>query len=277
MSIYWRMIPLTLGRHFQPESMTHAAQIFGKHPRHFARIQIERVCLFACRETIMKGLIVCSVHALCDISRLEREACNQACVRHGIPAILTDHDHAHLLAGSTMLDFLSGLPGCRRERRVLIESYLVILNDLIWTASLPAHQSVFSALLDPFGYARPRGFLADYPILTTNLVRSSALLTNSTKLGNLTVPSDPMLTECTASGLKASATSLGLAHQDVEVLVAHQRDFDGALSIGMHPRFVKEATIAVPDCTAIDEQHKHALDSDIVAAPMARRFASAAA
>lgn len=225
----------------------------------------------------MKGLIICSVHALCDISPLEREACNQACARHGIPAILTDQDHAHLLAGSTMLAFLSGLPGCRRERRALIESYLDILNDLIWSASLSAHKSVFSALLDPFEFTRPRGFLADYPKLTTNLVRSSALLTNSTKLGNLTVLSDPMLTECTASGLKASATSLGLAHQNIEVLVAHQRDFDAALSIGMHPRFVKEATPVVTDCTAINEQHKHALDSAIVAAPMARRFASAAA
>ena len=86
----------------------------------------------------MKALIICSLHALCDISRFEQDACNRACAMHGIPAILTPQDHTRALATTTMLDLLSHLPGSEAERKALIDSYLEILNDDIWAASLHA-------------------------------------------------------------------------------------------------------------------------------------------
>ncbi|MEP0090922.1 MAG: hypothetical protein ABJM02_02875 [Paracoccaceae bacterium] len=188
----------------------------------------------------MKALIICSVHALCDFSLFERKACNRACERHGIPAFLTVQDHARLISRTTMLDVLNHLPGAVGRHEALINSYLDLLNDEIWSASIRAYNSVFAALLDPQGYARPTGFVSDYPMLTTNLVRSSALLTNATKLGTLTALSDPLKVQSIAAGLAACATSLNAAHNDVDVLVANQRDFAAALSIGMHPRFVEE-------------------------------------
>ena len=188
----------------------------------------------------MKALIICSVHALCDFSPFERNACNRACERHGIPAFLTIQDHARLLERTTMLGVLNHLPGAVGHHQALIDSYLDFLNDEIWNASMRAYNSVFAALLDPQGYARPTGFVSDYPMLTTNLLRSSALLTNATKLGTLTALSDPLKVQGIAAGLAACATSLNVAHNDVHVLVANQRDFAAAQSIGMHPRFVKE-------------------------------------
>lgn len=188
----------------------------------------------------MKAIIVCSVHALCDLSRFERMACNKACELHGIPGILTDQDHSRLLSETPMLSFLTRLPGTLEQRRQLIESYLDILNDQIWSASLSARQSVFSALLEPSGFARPRAFLSEYPMLTANLIRSSALLTYATSLGTLSVPTDPAELQSTATGLAETAASLDVAHDDIEVLVAHQKDFNAAQSLGMHPRFVTE-------------------------------------
>lgn len=201
----------------------------------------------------MKALIICSLHALCDISRFEQDACNRACALHGIPAILTPQDHTCALAATTMLDLLSHLPGSKGERNALIDSYLEILNDAIWGASLHAHQSVFATLLDPKEYARKKGIVSDYPMLTTNLVRSSALLNNATKLGTLTVPSDLLAPQNIQAGLAACATSLSVMHNDVEVLVAHQRDYDAAQSIGMHPRLIEEIR---PDVTAQKRRRK---------------------
>lgn len=76
------------------------------------------------------------------------------------------------------------------ERNALVDSHLEILNDNIWTASLHALHCVFATLLDPKGFARKTGIVSDHPMLTTDLVRSSALLNNATKLETLTVPSD---------------------------------------------------------------------------------------
>lgn len=188
----------------------------------------------------MKALIICSVHALCDIAELERQAFNQACALHGIPAILTPKDHAHVLATTTMLDLLSHLPGPTGQRKALVASYLDRLNDTIWSSTSPAHQSVFAKLLCPKAYARPTGFVSEYPLLTTNLVRSSALVTNATKLGTLTALSDPLQVPNVSESLATASASLKVARRDVEVLVAQHRDFDAALSIGMHPRFVEE-------------------------------------
>jgi len=193
----------------------------------------------------MKALIICSLHALCDISRFEQDACNRACALHGIPAILTPQDHTRALATTTMLDLLSHLPGSEGERNALIDSYLEILNDDIWAASLHAHNSGFATLLDPKGYARKTGIVSDYPRLTTNLVRSSALLNNATKLETLTVPSDLLAPQNIQAGLAACATSLGVMNNDAQVLVAHQRDYDAAQSIGMHPRFIEKLRLDV--------------------------------
>ena len=189
----------------------------------------------------MKALIICSVHALCDVSSLEREAFNRAGAEHGIPANLTREDHANLLASGTMLDLLTQLPGTPDQRDALTARYLEILNDDLWTASAPAHDSVYEALLDPNGLATATGFVSDYPLLTTNLVRSAALLTNATKLGHLRALADTASIECATRGLAACAAALGVAHADIEVLVAHQRDFDAARSLGMSPRFVDES------------------------------------
>ena len=188
----------------------------------------------------MKPLIVCSVHALCDIAELERKAFNRACGMHGLPAVLTPQDHAKILATTTMLDVLSHLPGSVEQREALVTCYLDALNDAIWIASVSVHQSVFATLLCPKGYARPTGFVSDYPMLTTNLVRASALLTNATKLGALTALSDPLKMARVEESLLACATSLNVPHEDVEVVVAHERDFLAAHAIGMQPRFVAE-------------------------------------
>ena len=201
----------------------------------------------------MKALIICSVYALSDISQLEREACNRACERNGIPAVLTTKDHARIVATTTMLDALNQMPGSMQQREALINNYLDILNDEIWSGPLHAYQSVFAALLHPKGYARPTGFVSDYPMLTTNLVRSSALLTNATKLGTLTALTDPLKVQSIAASLAASATSLNVANCDVEVLVAHRRDFIAAQSIGMHPRFIEELQ---PLASSRKELHK---------------------
>lgn len=188
----------------------------------------------------MKALIVCSVHALCDISRLERDACNRACARHGIPAILTAQSHARIIENTTMIDVLNDLPSSREQREGLIASYLDMLNDEIWSTSLRAHQSVLATLRDPKIFVRPTGFVSDYPTLTTNLVRSAALLTNATRLGHLTTLTDPLNKQSVAERLEAAASALNVAHRAVDVLVARQRDFVAAQSLGMHPRFLEE-------------------------------------
>lgn len=210
----------------------------------------------------MKALIVCSVHALCDISALERTACNRACAEHGIPAILTDRDHARILTEMTMLELLGRLPGSDAQRDALIETYLDILNEDIWTASLAGHQSVFNTLLEPVAFKRPTAFVSDYPILTTNLVRSAALLTAASRLGHVSAPAGRAEVPDVAAGLTASAAALGVAHGDVAVLVAHRRDFLAARSVGMRPRYVAEVPLAeqqepaaAREVAAITEMH----------------------
>lgn len=189
----------------------------------------------------MKALIICSVHVLFDISGLERVACNRACALHAIPAILTTQDHRHLLSSATMLDLLNHLPGSPQQRRSLIESYLDLLNEEIWNASMRAYESVRGAVLDAYGKGWATAVVSDYPMLTTNLLRSAALLTNATKSGQLIAPHDPMDLRSIPSSLDAAASSLGVAHKDVEVIVALQRDYLAAQSLGMHPRFAEDA------------------------------------
>lgn len=188
----------------------------------------------------MNALIICSVHALCDMSDLEREACNQACAQHGIPAILTARDHARILETTTMLDLLGHLPGTKQQREDLIATYLDILNEKICNVPLPVRQRVGAAVLQAKTNARPIGFASDYPLLTTNLVRAAALLTHASKLGHLTALTDPSNVPPIAIGLETTANALGVAHKNIDVLVAHRRDFAAAQALGMRPRFVAE-------------------------------------
>lgn len=195
--------------------------------------------IFDQMETIMKAVIICSVHALCNISQFEREACNRACALHGIPAHLTAKDHARLLSATTMLGFLNHLPGSEEQRQGLIASYLDILNDQVWEAALTPYKSVSSSCFGLKNHTKPKGFVSDYPLLTTNVVRSAALLTNASKLGHLTALSDPLEVKATTAALASCATSIGVAHHEIEVLVAHKRDFVAAKSLGMHPSYIE--------------------------------------
>lgn len=77
-------------------------------------------------------------------------------------------------------------------------------------------------------------------MLTTNLVRAGALRTDATKLGRLTALQHASATPDVAASLTASAASLGVAHGDVDVLVAHRRDYSAARKLGMRPRLVAE-------------------------------------
>lgn len=188
----------------------------------------------------MKALIICSVYALCDISQFERNACNKACAQYGIPGILTMQDHARMNASTTMPNVLNHLPGSFHQRKQLIDSYLGFLNEDVWSNSFRAYKSVVSALMDPAASARQTCFVSDYPLLTTNLIRSAALLTNATKLGHVIAPSDAMDVPSISASLETAAASLKVSPQEIDVLVAHQRDFVAAQSLGMRPHFVAE-------------------------------------
>ncbi|MEO0664658.1 MAG: hypothetical protein AAFY97_02875 [Pseudomonadota bacterium] len=189
----------------------------------------------------MTALIICSTHAFCDITELERTACNRASLLHGLPIHLTEEDQASIVQATMMLEFLGSLHGSRKERRALVQTYLDHLNEEIWTASIGAHPSARAALMAPPGYLRPTGFVSEYPLLTTNLIRSSALLTSATRLGSLTVRADPAEAHDAVGSLRFMAQVLGVGHGDIDVLVAYERDFAAARSLGMRPRFVDEA------------------------------------
>ena len=77
------------------------------------------------------------------------------------------------------------------------------------------------------------------------------MLNNATKLGTPTVPSGLLVPQNITAGL---AASLGVKHNDVEVLVALRRDYDAAQFIGMHPRFIEEIR---PD-VKIQRKHRKA-------------------
>ncbi|GIT93258.1 hypothetical protein JANAI62_36980 [Jannaschia pagri] len=194
----------------------------------------------------MKALIICSVHALCDISAFERQAFNDACTRHGIPAVLTTEDHAQSIAAISMLDLINHLPGSPKQRRALRDSYLDLLNEAVWGAPIAVRQSVFEALRNPGGMPRPTGFVSDYPQLTTNLVRAAALRTEATRLGKLSPVLAPPASSPVAARLESLAASLGMAHSDIHVLVAHRRDYSAARSLGMQPRLIAELRSSAP-------------------------------
>ena len=188
----------------------------------------------------MKALLVCSVHALFDITTLERRAFNAVLSEQGVPSLLGEGDHLQILETTTMLEMISRTPCDAEEREVLAKSYLEYLNDLFLNAQCEAYKSVFDALLDPSDFARPKGFVSEYPLLTTNLARAAALLSNATKLGSIVAPLDPLAVQPMADGLAACAQSLDVSHDEVEVLVARHADFETARSIGMRPKFIKE-------------------------------------
>lgn len=188
----------------------------------------------------MKALLVCSVHALFDIATLERRAFNAALSEQGMSSLLGEKDHMQILETTSMLEMISRARCHAETREVLASRYLELLNDMFLNARCDAYKSVFDALLDPTDYARPKGFVSEYPLLTTNLARAAALLSNATKLGSIVAPLDPLAVQPMADGLAACAQSLDVSHDEVEVLVARHADFETARSIGMRPKFVKE-------------------------------------
>lgn len=188
----------------------------------------------------MKALLVCSVHALFDIATLERRAFNAALSEQGMSLLLGEKDHMQILETTSMLKMISRARCDAETREVLANRYLELLNDMFLNARCDAYKSVFDALLDPTEYARPKGFVSEYPLLTTNLARAAALLSNATKLGSIVAPLDPLAVQPMADGLAACAQSLDVSHDEVEVLVARHADFETARSIGMRPKFVKE-------------------------------------
>lgn len=188
----------------------------------------------------MKALLVCSVHALFDFTTLERSAFNAALSEQGVSSLLGERDHLQILETTTMLEMINRAHCDTELREVLARRYLELLNDLFLNARCEVYKSVFDALLDPTDYARPKGFVSEYPLLTTNLARAAALLSNATKLGSIVAPLDPFSVQPMADGLAACAQSLSVAHDEVEVLVARHVDFGTARSIGMRPTFVKE-------------------------------------
>lgn len=201
----------------------------------------------------MQALLICSVHALFDIAALEQKACNEALARHMIPAQLTAKDHAHVIEQTTMLQMIDHLPIGEQERASLVKTYLEILNDEIWTASVKAYKSVYNALTDPQAHRRPIGFVSEYPMLTTNLARATALLSNATRLGSVIAPSDPMSIKPMTDAIEACGRTLNVPNDVVEVLVARRCDYMAARSIGMHPRFIDEIQ---PDTAAPEFQER---------------------
>lgn len=188
----------------------------------------------------MKALLICSVHALFDIAVLEQKACNAALARHMIPAQLSAKDHSHVIEQTTMLQMIDHLPVCEQERASLVETYLEILNEEIWTASVKIYKSVYNALMDPQAHRRPTGFVSEYPMLTTNLARATALPSNATKLGSILAPPDLMSIKPMSDALAACGRTLNVPNDGVEVLVARRCDYAAARSIGMRPRFIDE-------------------------------------
>lgn len=203
----------------------------------------------------MKALLICSLHALFDISALERRAFNTALGAQSVTSALGEWDHRQILETTTMLELINRVPGDTKERELLTRRYLEVLNDLVMSAEIEVYRSVFDALLDPRDYARPKGFVSEYPLLTTNLARAAALLSNATKLGRIVAPLNILERRPVEEGLAAFAQSLNVPHDEVEVLVARSADFEAARSIGMRPKFIKEAREKTPSAEFSKAQH----------------------
>lgn len=203
----------------------------------------------------MKALLVCSLHALFDIAALERRAFNTALGAPAVTSALDEWDPRQIPETTTMLELINRVPCDTKEREHLARRYLDVLNDLVMSAEIEVYRSVFDALLDPRDYARPKGFVSEYLLLTTNLARAAALLSNATKLGRIVAPLNILERRPVAEGLAAFAHSLNVSHDEVEVLVARSADFEAAQSIGMRPRFIKEARKKTPGAEFLKAQH----------------------
>ncbi len=122
----------------------------------------------------VKTLLICSVHSLFDIAKLELKACNQAFVRNGMEIKWHEEDFARVAKTAPIPQVLNHMPGDDDFRGKLVKDYLDILNELIWSAAPQRYESLHTALAQARTNQIKRGFVSEYPMLTTNLARATA-------------------------------------------------------------------------------------------------------
>ncbi|MCH2076428.1 MAG: hypothetical protein MK180_06010 [Rhodobacteraceae bacterium] len=179
----------------------------------------------------MKALLVCSIHSLFDPSPLEHRANSDDLTDRQLGDAATQSPRT---AGS---ELFADLALNMAQREVLTRFYLEELNDLLWSFPGSGYASVQLALRQARAQGIKRGFISEYPLLTTNLARSAVLRTEASSLG---VIYSPNAVEPMCKSLRNLAASLRVQRRYCRVLVAHPRDFEAAAALGMHPEFVEE-------------------------------------
>ena len=198
----------------------------------------------------MKALLICSVRSLFPVTVLEAQACNIAFTKSGLDVAWGVMEVAKVQAAGTLPNALVAL-GERVGAASLLEDYLVALNELIWNSNPEMHETAKAALNQALDQRQHRGFVSEYPLLTTNLARSAALRTGATKLGEICVPNTLKVPFDPKEVLMGLAESLNVSPARCTVLVASKRDRDAAVSAGMTPKLVQEACLATPSTTEL--------------------------
>lgn len=185
-------------------------------------------------------LLICSVHSLLNAAPFERAAFNLLLKRQKSPVRLNRRDYARVMETTTIPDMLTQIPWQNANDQCLVKSFVECLNDQLWSANTGVHASVQTALSDAYRRLRPRAFVSEYPLSTTNLFRAAALGTKATRLGKVVAPEEVKTASRLVEGLKEAARALDIPNREVEVLVARTCDYEAAQSIGMHPRYIDE-------------------------------------
>ncbi|MEL6691886.1 MAG: hypothetical protein AAFQ12_02485 [Pseudomonadota bacterium] len=204
----------------------------------------------------MKALLICSVRSLFPITELEAQACNLAFAKSKLDLAWGVMEVAKVQAAGTLPNALVAV-GEAVGVGSLLDDYLDALNELIWNATPVLHNATEAALKCALDQRVPRGFVSEYPLLTTNLARSAALRTGATRLGEICVPSTLNVPFDPKAALESIAQSLDLVPSDCTVLVASMRDQDAAASAGMTPRLIQEASLASGPKMACVRKQRH--------------------
>ena len=130
-------------------------------------------------------------------------------------------------------------------REKLVCDNLDLCDERTWEHPGGASSSVLEALRHAPIQKLKCAFLTENRMLTTNLARATALRTQATKQGEIRAQNEPVAAMAMMDGLSTFTSSLGISHKDCSVLVACRRDYDAALLIGMHQRFVDETSQSV--------------------------------